>query len=91
MAEGFWYVGTIGFILYFAHRFQVSERRAKAIVTHELARKVRENQPLSDEDRGVMAYVLGTLQSSKERWNYIVIFVTSALALGYGLLTDFIL
>lgn len=83
-----WYVGTVGFVIYFAHRFSISERRAKVIVEHQLLEKIDQG-PWSPEDQTALRYVLGTLRSSKERWNYIVIFISSALALLIGLWLDF--
>ncbi len=83
-----WYVGTIGFIAYFAHRFSISERREKVIAEHRLMEKI-DHGSWSPDDQAALRYVLGTLQSSKERWNYIVIFVSSALALLIGIWLDF--
>ena len=83
-----WYIGTIGFVVYFIHRYQISERRAKVIHEHELARKVADLPGLSEDDRGAMEYLFQTLESSKEKWNYIFIFVMSGLALVWGIVTD---
>ncbi|MBI5037630.1 MAG: hypothetical protein HZC01_02925 [Candidatus Kerfeldbacteria bacterium] len=85
-----WYVGTIGFVAYFIHRFQVSEKRAKVIAEHDLANKV-DTLPIADADRQAMQYIFSTLRSSKERWNYIFIFVLSGMALLVGIVMDFIL
>ncbi|MFA5134442.1 MAG: hypothetical protein WC505_01485 [Patescibacteria group bacterium] len=84
-----WYVGTIGFIVYFAHRYLVTERRAKMIEEHGLLRKV-ESLPIDSHDREVMRYVFESLSTSKEKWNYIVIFGLSGIALIIGLIMDFI-
>lgn len=84
-----WYVGTIGFILYFAHRYQIAGRRAKIIAERQLIEKVRAS-PIAPDDQKALQYVLGTLQSSKEKWNFITIFVTSGIALIAGVLLDFI-
>jgi hypothetical protein len=82
-----WYVGTIGFILYFAHRYQVTEIRARVIAEQNLIAKI-ERSNLSEDDRASLRYVLGTLRSSKEKWNYITIFVTSVLTLITGAILD---
>lgn len=84
-----WYAGTIGFILYFAHRYQISERRAKVIADRALLDKIH-TSGMPDDDKAAFEYVLGTLQSSKERWNYVTIFVSSGLALLAGLYLDFL-
>lgn len=82
-----WYLGTIGFVAYFAHRFSVTEKRAKLITERQLIEKI--DQPnWSTDDRAALRYVLTTVRSSKERWNYIVIFGSSAIALMVGLWLD---
>ena len=83
-----WYVGTIGFILYFWHRYIVSEKRVKLIVEHDLIASVAKTN-LSQDQIDANEYILTTLLSTKEKWNYIVIFVTSILALIIGLYLDF--
>jgi len=85
-----WYVGTIGFLLYFWHRYDISAKRAKLITENNLAKKIETNRPLSDNDRAALDYILRTLQSTKEKWNYIVIFTASAVALIIGIYLDFL-
>lgn len=83
-----WYIGTIGFVIYFAHRFSISRRRGKVIADYHLLEKI--DQPSwSADDRAALRYVIGSLQSSKERLNYIVIFSASALAVLLGIWLDF--
>lgn len=86
----FWYIGTIGFVVYFAHRYQISHRRDKLVHEHDLVNKVK-NFNVSDDDKNVMTYIFSTLSSSKEKWNYIAIFVFSGLALILGVIFDFII
>ena len=86
----FWYIGTIGFVVYFAHRYQVSQRRDKLVEEHDLVNKVQ-NLNASEEDKKAMNYIFSTLSSSKERWNYIAIFVFSGIALILGVIFDFII
>lgn len=86
-----WYVGTIGFIFYFAHRFEISKKRAKLIDEYQLVKKVEELPGLNPDERGAMNYIFHTLISSLEKWNYIFIFVTSGIALLWGIIIDFIL
>ncbi|MFA6198402.1 MAG: hypothetical protein WC734_04615 [Patescibacteria group bacterium] len=83
-----WYAGTVGFVIYFAHRFQIAEKRERVIKQYELEQKVAGAQGLSTEDKAAMEYIFGTLRSSKERWNYIFIFVSSAVALVIGVILD---
>ncbi len=83
-----WYAGTIGFVWYFSHRFKVENRRDKIITDNELVRKIEQVEPLSPQDRESLAYVLRGLQTSLSKWNYIAIFILSALALAYGVYQD---
>lgn len=85
-----WYVGTIGFIIYFAHRYQISEKRAKLIQQHNLEEKVKNLQELSTDDKEAMEYIFTTLHSSKEKWNNIFLFVASGIALLIGIYLDFL-
>ena len=72
-----WYIGTVGFIIYFAHRFQISKRRSRVIEGNRLVETVEHTPGLSARERGGLLYVLYSLESSKEKWNYIVIFLVS--------------
>lgn len=85
-----WYAGTIGFIIYFIHRYQISETRAKLIQANQLDSKIDGLAQLSGEDREAMRYIFKTLRSTKEKWNYIFIFFASAAALVWGIYLDFI-
>lgn len=84
-----WYIGTIGFIVYFIHRYQISETRAKLIETQNLDQKISAIENLTQEDKDAMSYIFSTLKSTREKWNYIFIFVVSFLALILGLYLDF--
>lgn len=88
LVQFMWYLGTIGFIIYFLHRYQISQTRARLITENDLDRKV-ESLALSETDKASMRYIFGTLRSTKERWNSIVIFVSSFVALLLGLYIDF--
>jgi hypothetical protein len=85
-----WYLGTIGFIIYFAHRYQVSKRRSRLITENDLERKISQVAGLSELDKASMEYIFHTLRSSKEKWNSVVIFVSSVIALIIGFYLDFI-
>lgn len=85
-----WYIGTVGFVIYFAHRYQISERRNEIIHKQKLKEKVLASSELATADKEALSYILFSLESSKEKWNYIVIFATSAVALLAGLYLDFL-
>lgn len=84
-----WYIGTIGFIIYFWHRSKISEKRVQMIKDHDLIEAVKKTN-LSPAQIEANEYILTTLLSTKEKWNYLVIFVTSFLALIIGIYLDFL-
>jgi hypothetical protein len=83
-----WYVGTVGFVVYFWHRYVVSEKRVELIKQHDLITAVQKTN-LSKDQIEANEYILTTLLSTKEKWNYIVIFATSILAIIVGIYLDF--
>ena len=86
-----WYVGTIGFIVYYIHRFDISKKRSRVIIEHGLREKLDYPEKLNESDHQALAYILDTLVTSKEKWNNYVIFISSGLALLMGIIFDFIL
>lgn len=89
-AQMAWYVGTLGFVIYFLHRYQISELRARLIKEHELDARVVEMDGLSEKERASMRYIFRTLKSTKEKWNYVFIFAMSAVAFAIGIYLDFL-
>jgi len=85
-----WYIGTVGFIWYFSHRFNIESRRDRLISQLKLIEKIQERHALSEEDRESLIYILNSLQTSLAKWNYIAIFVFSAIALVYGIYQDIV-
>ncbi len=79
-----WYIGTIGFIWYFAHRYRVENKRDKLVENQRLAYKIENNQVLSKQNRESLIYILKGLKTSKAKWNYVIIFLFSTLALIYA-------
>lgn len=79
-----WYIGTIGFIWYFAHRYHIEHKRHELVVQQRLAYKLSHNKPLNQQDRDVLVYIVKSLKSSKAQWNYIAIFAFSIIALIYA-------
>jgi len=86
--EVFWYVGTIGFIWYFAHRFNIENRRDKLIEKLNLVKKIEDGRPFNQEDTTALLYILKSLETSLAKWNYIAIFFFSFLAIAYALYVD---
>ncbi len=86
-----WYLGTICFIIYYIHRFDIAKKRSRVIVEHRLREKLDHPENLNESDHQALAYILETLVTSKEKWNNYVIFISSGLALLIGIVFDFIL
>lgn len=86
--EVLWYIGTIGFIWYFGHRFNIENRRDRLIEKLELVKKVEAAGSFNQEDKTALLYILKSLGTSLAKWNYIAIFVFSFLAIAYALYVD---
>ena len=81
-----WYLGVIGYILFFAYRYHISEKRKKAIHTNRLLEKIQGHGEITHEDRALIAYVLSSIIKSKENINYLFIFVLSIAAVAVDIL-----
>lgn len=56
---------------------------------HDLISAIKQTN-LTQDQIAANEYILSTLLSTKEKWNYIVIFATSFLALIIGIYLDFL-
>ncbi len=83
-----WYVGTVGFIWYFGHRWAIERRRDRLIEELGLVKKIEDGQVLGAEDREATVYILKGLSTSLAKWNYVAIFIFSFLAMGYAVWSD---
>ena len=83
-----WYIGTIGFIWYFAHRYNIENRRDQLIEKLDLIEKMQASQSFNSEDKTALLYILKSLETSLAKWNYIAIFILSGLAIAYAVYTD---
>ncbi len=83
-----WYVGTIGFILYFGHRFNVAKKRAKLVSDYKLIEAVEKAERIEPQKKLALNYLVKTSLTSKSRWNSAVIFGLSAIALIVGIIID---
>ena len=75
---------------YFAHRWRVQNYREKVLADTKIKEKILATD-LSEDDKDAVKYVMKSLNSTKAKWNYVVIFVFSAIALIYAIFLDFIL
>ncbi len=85
-----WYVGVLGFLVFFIYKFRADLLRAKAIEKAGLLDKVVARQGLTDDDHRLLSDILCGLSSNKDRINYFVIFGTSILALALAVYLDFL-
>jgi hypothetical protein len=60
-----WYVGIIGYILFFSFRYSITRKRRKAIRDFDLIAKVKRGSEFSVADRQVMTYLLSSLEKSR--------------------------
>jgi len=81
-----WYFGVIGYILFFAYRYHITEKRKAAIRANRLLEKIQGQGDITGEDRALIAYVLSSLIKSKENLNYLFIFILSIIAVGVDIL-----
>ena len=85
-----WYLGIIGFFSFFVYKYKVGQARAKSITQRNLVHKIKNEKKLSRDDYALIGAILCALSSKKERINYLLIFIFSALALGLAVYMDFI-
>jgi len=75
-----WYVGIMGYIIFFLYRYGISQKRKRAVADYRLIDKLQQEAPLSGEDREVLIYLLSSIQKSRENINYLFIFALSLVA-----------
>ena len=85
-----WYIGVIGFFLFFVYKFRIGHIRAKRIQQSGLAEKINKNEPLEHQDYVLIDSILCAIGSKKEQINFFFIFALSALALILAAYMDFI-
>lgn len=84
-----WYFAVLGNFVFFYYRYQITEKRKAAVQNHQLIEKLSTGQPLSQDDREVLSYLLSSITKSPEHINYLVIFVFSIVAIGIDILFVF--
>lgn len=81
----FWYIGVCGNMLFFSFRSYITNRRRRIITELRLLEKLEAGTPLSREDLQALHYIVSSVYISKERWNYLVIFVCSLGAIAWDI------
>lgn len=75
-----WYIGTVGYFLFFLYRYNISKKRKKAVEEFQLIEKLKTNACLTENDREVVLYLLSSIKLSLEDINYAIIFLLSIVA-----------
>lgn len=88
LSKALFYLGVIGYLVFFAHRYHIAARRVGVLTNLELLKKVENRSPLSEEDYRGLQYIMWSLSVSKERMNYLVIFAFSIIAIVISLALD---
>ena len=83
-----WYVGTVGFILYFGHRSYVQKKRAKLVKDNHLIGVVKDIPKINSNQRAALDYLVRSSATSKSRLNSAFIFWLSIIALVVGIIID---
>jgi hypothetical protein len=85
-----WYVGVFGFFIFFVYKYKVEQARYRLIIKSSLREKVAQGETIAKEDRELISSILCALSSNKDRINYFLIFVSSALAILIAVYLDFV-
>ncbi len=84
-----WYIGTIGFIFYFWHRYNVAKKRSNLVKDYDLVKEIDSIKDINPQKKIALHYLIKTSLTSKSRWNSAMIFILSVLALLVGIFLDF--
>ena len=88
LSKALFYLGVLGYLIFFAHRYHVATRRVGVLRNLELLSKIENRTSLSEEDYRGLQYIMWSLSVSKERMNYLVIFAFSVIAIVLSLALD---
>ncbi len=83
-----WYIGIVGFFLYFIYKYKVETNRRKYIFKSNLLEKLSIGAELNKEDIEFLNSIICSSLSKKDAINYFVIFFTSGIGLLIALFFD---
>lgn len=83
-----WYVGTVGFIIYFWSRYKVVKQFHSLIEEQNLVEATQQAENINAEQKQALSFVVNTLDKTKAQLNYQIIFALSGLALAAGIILD---
>jgi len=75
-----WYIGTIGFVLYFGHRTHIETKRANLVKNLRLVQALRASD-IEEDKKLALVYLTKTTLTSKARFNSAFIFILSLAVL----------
>ena len=76
-----WYIGTVGFILYFGHRYNIQKKEAELVEKYKLLKAVEDSKHIKGKQKEALNYIVNSIATSKSRWNSLTIVLLSVLAL----------
>ena len=85
-----WYIGVLGFFIFFAYKFKVEHARSQLIKKSGLMHKISQEGKMERSDRELIGSLLCSLSSNKDKINYVVIFASSAVAIAMAVYLDFL-
>ncbi|MFH1403399.1 MAG: hypothetical protein ABIH11_03940 [Candidatus Altiarchaeota archaeon] len=83
-----WYVGVIGFFLFFVYKYRVLREKSRIIRDSNLMGRLSSREGLSESDYPLLMELVCSQDNWKERTNFMVIFILSAVALVFALWLD---
>lgn len=89
-AKAAWYIGVIGFFIFFLYKFNVDRARWHLVARTDVLSRIKRHEQLTDTDYAAVGAILCGLSSHKDRINYFFIFLTSVLTLAFAAYVDFI-
>lgn len=87
-AKVIWYLGVVGYLWFFAHRYHIAKRRYRVIKDLALLKKIQTRKMLSEKEYEGLEYLLWSHSVSKERTNYLIISVLSVVSIIASLIFD---
>jgi len=85
-----WYVGVVGFFLYFLYKFRQDRILRQRLEEYQIHHKLSEGQILDAQEKEFLRTMLCRLSSNKDAINYFFIFSSSAIVLILAIYQDFI-
>lgn len=85
-----WYIGIVGFFIFFVNKFRADTERAVRIRSSGVMDKLGREEILTSKDYELLGSTMCGITTSKDRINYFFIFSTSIITLAIAVYLDFI-